>query len=462
MDTPSKQDDITPANQNGLGNNHHKSPHILIIGAGISGLLLAQYLRKSGISFSVFERDTDFNTRGGGWGLTLHWSLPALRALLPDELVERLPETYVDREAVEKGKISTFPFYDLTTGELRGQSPPAPASQRVRVTREKFRRLLADGVDKDIHWGRAYKGYEAGEEVEGVTVLFEDGTSCSGTLLVGCDGSRSRVRRDLFPGLGQDMHNIPVGVLGVKAEYYTAERIRPLRELDPFFFQGTASENDTYVYFSMLDAPGSNANQDGKYTCQIVVSWPLRSGFFGTEAIINCLSTNEERLGLIQRFAQTWAEPFRSLALDIPPGTEVKPVDLHDWPPPLVSTSRIKASNVTLMGDAFHPMAMYRGEGANHAILDVLDFAKTYFSDPELNAGQQSELAILKANREGKLCLLEMYEHIVAERARPAVLASRRACMDAHNYKKIASGSPLLSRRAMKLEFENETLGWDY
>ena len=64
---------------------------VLIVGAGISGLLLAQHLRKQNIAFRIFERDGDLKTRGVGWGLTLHWSLPALRSLLPLDFVQRLP-----------------------------------------------------------------------------------------------------------------------------------------------------------------------------------------------------------------------------------------------------------------------------------------------------------------------------------------------------------------------------------
>jgi flavin-dependent dehydrogenase len=120
---------------------------ILIVGAGVSGLLLAQYLRKTGVPFRIFERDADLTTRGLGWGLTLHWSLPALRSLLPQELVLRLPEAYVDRAAVEEGRASTFPFFDLSTGELKASTPKASESQRIRVTRERFRRLLATDLD---------------------------------------------------------------------------------------------------------------------------------------------------------------------------------------------------------------------------------------------------------------------------------------------------------------------------
>jgi flavin-dependent dehydrogenase len=123
---------------------------VLIVGAGISGLLLAQYLRKSGIPFRIFERDTDLTTRGVGWGLTLHWSLPALRTLLPHDLLRRLPEAYVDRVAVEQDQVSTFPFFDLATGELKASTPKAPESQRIRVSREKLRLLLAAGVDIQV------------------------------------------------------------------------------------------------------------------------------------------------------------------------------------------------------------------------------------------------------------------------------------------------------------------------
>ncbi len=129
-----------------------KQKPVLIIGAGISGLLLAQYLRKTGpdVPVRLFERDADLDTRGLGWGLTLHWSLPALRRLLPEELVRRLPEAYVDRVAVAEGRPSAFPFYDLSTGELRAKTPAAPESLRIRVTRDRLRRVLATGLDIEV------------------------------------------------------------------------------------------------------------------------------------------------------------------------------------------------------------------------------------------------------------------------------------------------------------------------
>lgn len=41
------------------------------------------------------------------------------------------------------------------------------------------------------------------------------------------------------------------------------------------------------------------------------------------------------------------------------------------------------------------------------------------------------------------------YEEEMIARTRPAVLASRRAAMDAHDYKRIDDNSPLISKRAV-------------
>jgi 2-polyprenyl-6-methoxyphenol hydroxylase-like FAD-dependent oxidoreductase len=47
-------------------------PHVLIVGAGLGGLTLAQCLRKQGISFEIFERDANDESRPQGWAIGLH------------------------------------------------------------------------------------------------------------------------------------------------------------------------------------------------------------------------------------------------------------------------------------------------------------------------------------------------------------------------------------------------------
>lgn len=126
-------------------------PVVLIIGAGVSGLLLAQHLKREGVSYRIFERDADLATRGAGWGLTLHWSLTALQSLLPSGLAERVcDESSVDRWADRRGELSRFPFFDLDSGELKAQTPGAVKSARVRVTRQRLRKLLAEGIEIEV------------------------------------------------------------------------------------------------------------------------------------------------------------------------------------------------------------------------------------------------------------------------------------------------------------------------
>ena len=49
-----------------------RKPHVVVIGAGIGGLFLAQFLRKQNVSFEIFERDYSASARGQGWAIGLY------------------------------------------------------------------------------------------------------------------------------------------------------------------------------------------------------------------------------------------------------------------------------------------------------------------------------------------------------------------------------------------------------
>ena len=120
---------------------------VLIVGAGISGLVLAQYLKRQGIPFQIFECDSAVNARSGGWGLTLHWSLPALRELLPEDIVQRFPETFVNKDAAARQDAGKFQFFDLKSGKALFS---VPAEERIRVNRGRLRELLTSGLDVQV------------------------------------------------------------------------------------------------------------------------------------------------------------------------------------------------------------------------------------------------------------------------------------------------------------------------
>lgn len=51
---------------------------------------------------------------------------------------------------------------------------------------------------------------------------------------------------------------------------------------------------------------------------------------------------------------------------------------------------------------------------------------------------------------------IDTYESRVVTRCRPAVLASRRAALDAHEYHRINAQSPLLTPRVMSIDFDGQ------
>lgn len=80
---------------------------------------------------------------------------------------------------------------------------------------------------------------------------------CRGRMLFGCDGNRSRVRREIF-GPEQSVNRpIPVSMFGFTMRI-TAAQAEPIRALDPFFLQGTASASDVSMYTSRKSSHGSD------------------------------------------------------------------------------------------------------------------------------------------------------------------------------------------------------------
>ena len=56
-------------------------PHLAIIGAGIGGVALAVACLHRGIPFTLYERDTNFEARSQGYGLTLQQASKIIKGL---------------------------------------------------------------------------------------------------------------------------------------------------------------------------------------------------------------------------------------------------------------------------------------------------------------------------------------------------------------------------------------------
>ena len=79
-------------------------PHLAIIGAGIGGVALAVACLHRGIPFTLYERDSGFDARSQGYGLTLQQASRAIEGL--------------GIFSLEEGVISTIHVVHTTEGKV--------------------------------------------------------------------------------------------------------------------------------------------------------------------------------------------------------------------------------------------------------------------------------------------------------------------------------------------------------
>ena len=187
---------------------------ILIAGAGLSSLLLAQSCLRASIPFLIFERDSSFSFRAQGYRLRLSSEgLDAIESVLG-------PESFkVFWDTCGKTGGSGYAAIDATTGTKISESAddgknakaadgkekgPAEAlasrdGKIVGISRGDMRKLFMSGCDSFIHWSHHVTGYEL--TPSGVHAVFRDGsTSVEGSMLIGGEGIYSKVAKQLSQG----------------------------------------------------------------------------------------------------------------------------------------------------------------------------------------------------------------------------------------------------------------------
>lgn len=397
---------------------------IIIAGAGIVGLTLAQVLKKANIPFQIYDRDLSLNANTSGWGITVHWALAALQECLPPHLFKALDAIQVDPQQGIKD-TGRFLFLDLATAQPKFVIPP---SRRLRINRRKLRALLAEGVE--VNWGRSIAGFENLGDGEGVEVEFQDGTKVKGRLLVGADGSSSRTRRLLLGEEEGKLYQLPVKFMGVTLRM-TAAQAQPLRDIDPLLFQGSHPDTGVFMWYSLVSTPEVNESEglpleEQFYEGQLNISWIPKSTDDGVP------DSNIERVRKMKKMAENFEARLKAAVDLIVDDTQVLELKLQDWPTKAWDN---RNGTVTLAGDSAHAMTMYRGEAFNHGIVDAASLSRKIIAAVE--RGDES----LKA-------AVDEYEAEMRERAHDAVLLSRQACLDAHDLNNLDETSPCVSKRA--------------
>jgi 2-polyprenyl-6-methoxyphenol hydroxylase-like FAD-dependent oxidoreductase len=332
-------------------------PHVAIIGGGIGGVALAVACLHRGIPFTLYERDSHFDARSQGYGLTLQQASKAIEGLGVFSL--------------EDGVASTRHLVHTTEGKVIGewgirkwlQSDVKTSLKRsnIHIARQSLRLALLEqlGGHDAVQWGHQLIDFK-GSDNEGVDLNFQvngEIKNFKADLVVGADGIRSSVRRLL---IGED--------------------ITPLRYLDCIVILGicplSALEG---LNSSLLDSATVFQTANGNeriymmpYTSDSVM-WQL--SFPMSEKEAKALSAQGPQALKEEACRRTqWHDPIpQILAATLEAQISGYPVYDREL---LDSELLEKSGQVTLIGDAAHPMSPFKGQGANQALLDALTLAR--------------------------------------------------------------------------------------
>jgi len=166
---------------------------ILIAGAGLGGLAAASFLMKEGHDVEVYEQAPKLEEVGAG----IQISANAMHALRSLGLEEAITKVGVRPEAYE------FRLHD--TGELIQRFALSEEHERLhgapytQLHRADFHGILADRArafkPDVVQLNKRTTGFT--ESADGVTLNFADGTSAKGDILIGADGLKSAVRKQI-------------------------------------------------------------------------------------------------------------------------------------------------------------------------------------------------------------------------------------------------------------------------
>jgi salicylate hydroxylase len=349
--------------------------HVIIIGGGVGGLTLAQGLKKSGVSFAVYERDHTPTDRVQGYRVHINpTGNAALHECLPPHLFDAFVRTCGKPSqgihiVTERMKV-LFALDELNVPKRFG-------TQHRSVSRITLRRVLLCGLDDVVHFAKTFAHYE--ETPTGrIVAHFQDGTVAEGDVLVAADGGGSRVRRQFLP----HAQRIDTGFVGIAGKVFLDKESRS--RIAPLLGNGMtlASGKGGYSLFVALqeidgvaaDGFGGNAAPVADLhldNSRSYLMWALgarreKLGLDGCD--IDRMSGRELRsIALGVMGARSWDKRFQTLVCLADADTINALVIRTSVPIAAWQTRR-----VTLLGDAIHSMTPYRGIGANVALKDAM------------------------------------------------------------------------------------------
>jgi 2-polyprenyl-6-methoxyphenol hydroxylase-like FAD-dependent oxidoreductase len=336
---------------------------VLVAGAGLGGLCLAQGLRGAGVDVRVLERDATPDTRGQGHRLRINDDgVDALSRCLPDDLFQLFRAT----------TNPPYPPYgvafDHHLEQVASLADGLPTADRQRLStaanRGTLRQLLLAGLGEGtVQFGREVVSVR--QTPSGVAAELADGSTATGDVLVAADGINSAVRAQLLP----EAKLVDTGLRSIYGRAILDDHL--LEVLPDRLLRGsprvTGPGGVTLALgaFQPCEPPQRAAARIAPYARLSHVPPYMKWGLVGPTSILD-LTRSANLYETALRMAAGWhpalvelircADPPSVFALSIRGALPVDP-----WP----------TSRVTFLGDAIHATTPAGGTGANVAFRDA-------------------------------------------------------------------------------------------
>ncbi|MDT9000322.1 FAD-dependent monooxygenase [Paucibacter sp. APW11] len=334
---------------------------IAIAGAGLSGLALAQGLRRHGIVAQLYERDAGPSARRQGYRLRIDSAgQAALREALGREGLARwlaacAPALPLASHDVQLNNIAT-PW----TSAWERAADGADASPDLRADRGLLREALMEGLDEQLHWGSEVVACQQRPDGS-IALRLADGRRAACDLLVVANGAHSALYRPRWSSAPEAVASCVYGRSGLAGAW--------LSQLPGDFLSATrviVDRQAVAIIDAMRFAAGSRV-PDYLYWALLL---PEAGADLGQGPLLR-----EQLL----RMCQHWAAPMRAMLMHTEPAAiravsvfsggrveEAEPVEAVEAGLPMVA-----------IGDALHLMSPAGGLGANTALQDAADLAQT-------------------------------------------------------------------------------------
>lgn len=340
---------------------------VLVAGAGIGGLALANGLRRAGIAVEVFERAPSVFARGAGYRINIR---PEGGQALLDCLPPNLGELYLATS--NRHCLPRIAGYDAALRELFANDLPAPTHAHTSVDRLLLRQILLAGLTEQVRFGKQV--VDASQDEHEVRVRFADGDTATGDVLVAADGTHSVLRRRLLPDA--EVVDVPLRCVWGKT---------PIPDGVPDWVPDAVRNRYSGVF-----GPGGDQLMIGLFQPRrhIVDAVAELAPYAHIRPVEDYLMWVYMGGGTLPGAVADWHPSVRKLIAAADPRTVV-PVAIRVAAP----VPPWRPSRITFLGDAIHTMSPAGGSGANTALRDAADLAATLASaaDPRAAIAEYDE-----------------------------------------------------------------------